>query len=173
MLVREKTDLPEWRRADTEGKKPGRSIELLFPGFCSIQNKGEENGSKTEEEQPDRMDLSDRSRPHRDRVGVFHEAVGRIQKQEIYDTDGTDNSAGDLPAVDSSENTAPRDRICSLDRTWHRVHHAVRDNRVRRKPRQKEDAVHDHGRGRGNRAEALFIERIEAAFALGERLLVK
>lgn len=42
--------------------------------------------------------------------------------------------------------------ICSLDRTWHRVHRAVRDNRVRRKPRQKEDAVHDHGRGRGNRA---------------------
>ena len=79
MLVREKTALPEWRRADTEGKKPGRSIELLFPGFCSIQNKGEENGSKTEEEQPDRMDLSDRSRPHRDRVGVFHEAVIRTR----------------------------------------------------------------------------------------------
>lgn len=109
------------------------------------------------------------------RTGIhrLHEAVGRIQKQKIYYIDGTDNSAGDLPAVDSSENTAPRDRICSLDRTWHRVHRAVRDNRVRRKPRQKEDAVHDHGRGRGNRAEALFIERIEAAFALGERLLVK
>ena len=75
--------------------------------------------------------------------------------------------------LSTAENTAPRDRICSLDRTWHRVHRAVRDNRVRRKPRQKEDAVHDHGRGRGNRAEALFIERIEAAFALGERLLVK
>lgn len=98
MLVREKTALPV-RRADTEGKKPGRSkYMLLFPGFYSVcivfatsaafcviyiitslyHLKGAENGVRTEEKQPDRMDLSDSGRPHRDRMGILHEAVIRV-----------------------------------------------------------------------------------------------
>ena len=73
--------------------------------------------------------------------------------------DSAYNSAGDIPAVDISEDAAPRYSIRRLDRAGYRVHRTFRYNRVRRKPRQKEDAVYDHGGYRSRGAEALFIER--------------